>query len=127
MLLFPLSSLVSGLLSLISRLSSRTLAGALAIRGHALAAQQEGADVVWAGALRRQVPRLDHEIERVIARLHRQQHLLVHARRLVDRVDHLQRLDAVGGLAAEAINVALDPVGQLGGLGRAGLMPLELV
>src|SRR5262249_37644125 len=60
------------------------LAASLGIRSHALAAQQKGANIVRARALRRQMPRLDHQIQRVVARLHRQADLLVSAGRLID-------------------------------------------
>ena len=68
-----------------------------------LPAQQKGADVIGARPLRREVARLDHQIERIDARLERQHHALVAPRRLVDCVDHLKRFIAVLGAVAVGV------------------------
>ena len=67
---------------------------------------------------------LDHEIKRVDPCAHRHDHLLVHPRRFVDGVDHLQRFVAI--LCIPPVNdLVLDPVGQFVSLTSAAFVPLK--
>ena len=87
----------------------------------------EGPDVIASGSLGDKLAGFDHQFQRIDLRVHRHDHLFMHAGRFINGVDHLQRLIAIFAPPTVGRDLALDPVGQFVGLASAALDPFEAV